>query len=289
MATSPQYKSIFNKYNNVYDDNDNINKKLSRSRLIKYKYRAEIWEESIMRMVYDFCKKDLKDFKESFKNGEVNGKPISISSYDLYVEHEDEHEEIVFTHIYHEQIDKNGVTLTKKKMFIEEEDFAIQSNYFIYIIIELHALPDIFASNQQKEIHDVLKPVFKLCGEEERDIHEPIPNKIIRYKSKTIETGNNTAHEIFTQTIPHLISFQCLYKNDRIDDTPASTTTYTVEVVGDELHRVLYHGEIDKNGVITRESKPYEVISLSINAPYKVYIVIGIYCHPEENLEERVN
>ena len=289
MTTSTQYKSIFNKYNEVYDNNDNINEKLSRSRQIKYKYKAEIWEESTMRMVYDFCKKDLKDFKESFKNGEVNGKPISISSYDLYVEHEDEDEEIVFTHIYQEKIDKNGVVLTKKKMFIEE-DFIIQSNYFIYIIIELHALPNIFAVNQQKEIQNVLKPVFKLCDEERRDIYEPIPNKIIKYKSKTIETGNNTPHEIFTQTLPHLINFQCLYKNDRIDDTPATTTTYTVEVVGDELHRVLYHVEIaSKDGVTMRESKPYEVISLSINAPYKVYIKIGIYCHPEENLEERVN
>ena len=291
MTTSTQYKSIFNKYNEVYDNNDNINEKPSRSRLIKYKYKAEIWEESTMRMVYDFCKKDLKDFKESFKNGEVNGKPISISSYDLYVEHEDEDEEIVFTHIYHEQIDKNGVVLTKKKMFIEE-DFIIQSNYFIYIIIELHALPNIFVVNQQKEIQNVLKPVFKLCDEEGRDIYEPIPNKIIRYKSKTIKTGNNTAHEIFTQTLFHLINFQCLYKNDRIDDIPATTTTYTLEVVGDDLHRVLYHVEIDKDGVTTRESKPYEIISESINAPYKVYIKIGIYCHPgeqEENLEETVN
>ena len=293
MASSTQYKSIFNKYNEVYDNNDNINEKLSRSRLIKYKYKAEIWEESTMRMVYDFCKKDLKDFKESFKNGEVNGKPISISSYDLYVKHEDEDEdeEIVFTHIYHEQIDKNGVVLTKKKMFIEE-DFIIQSNYFIYIIIELHALPNIFTVNQQKEIQNVLKPVFKLCDDERRDIYEPIPNKIIKYKSKTIETGNNTPHEIFTQTLPHLINFQCLYKNDRIDDTPATTTTYTLEVVGDDLHRVLYHVEIDKDGVTTRESKLYEIISLSINAPYKVYIKIGIYCHPveqEQNLEEIVN
>ena len=293
MTTSTQYKNIFNKYNEVYDNNDNINEKLSRSRLIKYKYKAEIWEESTMRMVYDFCKKDLKDFKESFKNGEVNGKPISISSYDLYVEHEDEDEdeEIVFTHIYHEQIDKNGVVLTKKKMFIEE-DFIIQSSYFIYIIIELHALPNIFVVNQQKQIQDVLKPIFKLCDEEGIDIYEPIPNKIIRYKSKTIETVNNTPHEIFTQTLPHLINFQCLYKNDRIDDIPATTTTYTLEVVGDDLHRVLYHVEIDKDGVTTLESKPYETISESINTPYKVYIKIGIYCHPgeqEENLEETVN
>ena len=64
MTTSTQYESIFSKYNEVYDNNNNINEKLSRSRLIKYKYRVEIWEESTMRMVYDFCKKDLKDFKE---------------------------------------------------------------------------------------------------------------------------------------------------------------------------------------------------------------------------------
>ena len=84
-----------------------------------------------------------------------------------------------------------------------------------------------------------------------------------------------------------------MYKNDRIDDTPATTTTYTLEVAGDELNETLYHVEIDKNGVTTRESKFYEEISLSINVPYKVYIVIGIYCDPEDQevnrLDERVN
>ena len=201
--------------------------------------------------------------------------------YVVYENEEDEDETFVTKHIYYLQVDKYGTKLKEEKMFLEE-DYNIPTSYEIYILIELYSVPSSLEPTPQKEIHDVLKPVFELYGEEERDIYEPIPNKIIRYKSKTIETGNNTPYEIFIQTLPHLISFQCLYKNDRIDDTPASTTTYTVEVVGDELHRVLYHVEINKNGVTTRESKPYEVISLSINAPYKVYIVIGIYCHPEE-------
>ena len=285
--------STFTRFNIDYNEESCIDE-LFKSKIIKYNYRSLIHDDSYMSDVYNFCKKDIKCFKNFYKNEKLNGIPISISSYDLYVVYEneeDEDETFITKHIYYLQVDKYGTKLKEEKMFLEE-DYNIPTAYEIYILIELYSIPSILEPTPQKEIHDVLKPVFKLCGGEERDIYEPIPNKIIRYKSKTIETGNNTPYEVFTQTLPHLISFQCLYKNDRIDDTPASTTTYTVEVVGDELHRVLYHGEIDKNGVITRESKPYEVISLSINAPYKVYIVIGIYCHPEEqeeNLEERVN
>ena len=264
---------------------------LFKSKIIKYKYKNMLYDEYYMSDVYNFCKNDIKYFKNFYKNEKLNGVPISISSYDLYVVYEneeDEDETMVTKHIYYLQVDKYGTKLKEGKMFLEE-DCEIPTAFEIYILIELYTLP---LSFPQKQIQDVLKPVFKLCDEERRDIYEPIPNKIIRYKSKTIETGNNTAHEIFTQTLFHLINFQCLYKNDRIDDIPATTTTYTLEVVGDDLHRVLYHVEIDKDGVTMRESKPYEIISESINAPYKVYIKIGIYCHPgeqEENLEETVN
>ena len=264
---------------------------LFKSKIIKYKYKNMLYDEYYMSDVYNFCKNDIKYFKNFYKNEKLNGVLISISSYDLYVVYEneeDEDETMVTKQLYYLQVDKYGTKLKEEKMFLEE-DCEIPTAFEIYILIELYTLP---LSFPQKQIQDVLKPVFKLCDEEERDIYEPIPNKIIKYKSKTIETGNNTAHEIFTQTLYHLINFQCLYKNDRIDDIPATTTTYTLEVVGDDLHRVLYHVEIDKDGVTTRESKPYEIISESINAPYKLYINIGIYCHPgeqEENLEETVN
>ena len=248
-----------------------------------------------MSDVYNFCKKDIKCFKNFYKNEKLNGIPISISSYDLYVVYEneeDEDETIVTKHIYYLQVDKYGTKLKEEKVFLEE-DYNIPTAYEIYILIELYSVPPSLEPTPQKEIHDILKPVFELCGEEERDIYEAIPNKIIRYKSKTIETGNNTPYEIFTQTLPHLINFQCLYKNDSIDDVPATKTTYTVEIVADDFHRVLHHVEIDKNGVTTRESTPYEVISEPINAPYKIYIVIGIYCSPEEQaaspLDERVS
>ena len=291
--------STFTRFNIDYNEESCIDEQF-RSKKIKYNYRNLIYDDSYMSDVYNFCKKDIKCFKNFYKNEKLNGIPISISSYDLYVVYEneeDEDETIVTKHIYYLQVDKYGTKLKEEKMFLEE-DYNIPTAYEIYILIELYSVPPSLEPTPQKEIHDVLKPVFELCGEEERDIYEPIPNKIIRYKSKTIETGNNTPYEIFTQTLPHLISFQCLYKNDRIGDTPASTTTYTVEVVGDELHRVLYHGEIDKNGVTTRESKPYEVISELINASYEIHIVIGIYCHPEEQavnqldeeaINERVN
>ena len=283
--------SIFTRFNINNNEESCIDEKF-RSQKIKYNYKNLIYDDSCMSDVYNFCKKDINFFKNFYKNEKLNGIPISISSYDLYVVYEneeDEDETFITKHIYYLQVDKYGIKLKEEKMFLEE-DYNIPTAFEIFILIELYSTP-------QRELRDVLEPVFKLCDEEEIDIYESIPNKIIRYKSKTI-TGNNTPYEIFTRTLPHVITFQCLYKNDRIDDTPASTTTYTVEVVGDELHRVLYHVEIDKNGVTMRESKPYEVISLSINTPYKVYIVIGIYCHPkeqevnqldEEAVNERVN
>ena len=253
---------------------------LFKSKIIKYKYKNMLYDEYYMSDVYNFCKNDIKYFKNFYKNEKLNGVPISISSYDLYVvyEEEEEGETYVTKHIFYLQVDKNSATIKKEKFFVEE-DCEIPTAFEIYILIELYTLP---LSFPQKQIQDVLKPVFELCDEERRYIYEPIPNRIIKYKSKTIETGNNTPHEIFTQTLPHLINFQCLYKNDRIDDRPATTTTYTLEVVGDDLHRVLYHVEIDKDGVTMRESTPYEVIPSPINAPYKLYILIGIYCHPEE-------
>ena len=260
---------------------------LFKTEKIKYRYKHMIYNEQYISDVYNFSKNNINYFKNFYKNEKLNGVPISISSYNLYVVYDGD-DEYVKKHVFCLQVDKNGDTIKKEKFFVEE-DFKIPDAFEIYILIELYTLP---LSFPQKQIQDVLKPVFELCDEERRDIYEPIPNKIIRYKSKTIETGNNTTHEIFTQTLSHLINFQCLYKNDRIDDIPATTTTYTLEVVGDDLHRVLYHVEIDKDGVTTRESKPYEIISESINAPYKVYIKIGIYCHPgeqEENLEEMVN
>ena len=279
--------STFNRFDIDYTKESCIDE-LFKSKIIKYKYKNMLYDEYYMSDVYNFCKNDIKYFKIFYKNEKLNSVPISISSYNLYVVYEGEGETYVTKHIFYLQVDKNGATIKKEKFFVEE-DCEIPDAFEIYILIELYTLP---LSFPQKQIKDVLKPVFKLCDEERRDIYEPIPNKIIRYKSKTIETGNNTAHEIFTQTLFHLINFQCLYKNDRIDDIPATTTTYTLEVVGDDLHRVLYHVEIDKDGVTTRESKLYEIISESINAPYKVYIKIGIYCHPgeqEENLEETVN
>ena len=252
---------------------------LFKSKIIKYKYKNMLYDEYYMSDVYNFCKNDIKYFKNFYKNEKLNGVPISISSYDLYVVYEEEEGETCVTkHIFYLQVDKNGATIKKEKFFVEE-DCEIPDAFEIYILIELYTLP---LSFPQKQIQDVLKPVFELCDEERRDIYEPIPNKIIKYKSKTIETGNNTPHEIFTQTLSHLINFQYLYKNDRIDDIPATTTTYTLEVVGGNLHRVLYHVEIDKDGVTMRESMPYEVIPSPINAPYKLYILIGIYCHPEE-------
>ena len=216
-----------------------------RSQRIKYKYKTTRYPDSLLSEVYNFCKKDIKSIKNYYKNEKLNGIPISNSTYDLYVVYENEEDEEVTKHIYYLQAGKNGTKLKEKKMFLEE-DYNIQVAYDIYLLVELYLIPPSLVPRPQKELSDVLEPVFKLCEGEEIDIYEPIPNKIVRYKSKTIETGSHTPYNIFNYTLPHLISFQCLYKNDRIDDTPASTTTYTVEVVGDELHRVLYRGEIDK-------------------------------------------
>ena len=62
-------------------------------------------------------------------------------------------------------------------MFLEE-DYNIQVAYYIYLLVELYLVPPSLVPRPQKEISDVLKPVFKLCEGEERNIYEPIPNRI---------------------------------------------------------------------------------------------------------------
>ena len=249
-----------------------------RSQRIKYNYRTICYPNSLMSEVYNFCKKDIKSIKNYHKNEKLNGIPISISTYDLYVVYENEEDEKSVTkHIYYLQVGKNGTKLKEKKMFLEE-DYNIQEAYYIYLLVELYLVPPSLVPRPQKEISDVLKPVFKLCKGEERNIYEPIPNRIIRYKSKIIETGSCTPHEIFNYTLPHLINFQCLYKNDHIDGVPATQTSYTITVVGDDLLRSLYYVEIDKDGVTMREYKTYELLSERINTPYKIHILIGVYC-----------
>ena len=269
-----------------------------RSQRIKYNYRTICYPDSLMSEVYNFCKKDIKSIKNYHKNEKLNGIPISISTYDLYVvyeneEEEDEDEKFVTKHIYYLQVGKNGTKLKEKKIFLEE-DYNIQVDYDIYLLVELYLVPPSLVPRPQKELSDVLEPVFKLCEGEEIDIYEPIPNKIIRYKSKTIETGSHTPYDIFNYTLPHLINFHCLYKNDQIDEAPTTVTTYTIIIIGDDIYRTLYYKEIDRNGETMREVKYYEVFNDEIfNAPYKIHIKIGVYCCPEEQavnqLDERVN
>ena len=257
--------------------------KLFEREEIMYHFKNRVSEESRMSDVYNFCKKDLKFFKNYYKNEKVNGKTASISSYDLYVLYDSEEEKNVKKHIYYLEMNKNGSTMKEEKMF-KEGNLLIFEDFNIFIYIKLYFLPDMFEPNQQKDISDVLKPVFKLCDGEERDIYDINRNKIVRYKSKTIETGTYSPHEVFSNTLPHLINFQSLYKNDRIDDEPATKTTYTSNIVGDNIVRTLYYVETDKNGVNTYQSRPYEVINETINAPYKLHIKIGVYCCPDEQI-----
>ena len=265
--------STFTRFNIDYNEESCIDE-LFRSKKIKYNYRSLIYDDSYMSDVYNFCEKDIKFFKIFYKNEKLNGIPISISSYDLYVVYEneeDEDETFVTKHIYYLQVDKYGTKLREEKAFIEEDYILPTESFKIYILVELFTTPS-FAP--QKTLTDILTPTFNLYNVEQRSAHE----KRLYFKSKKIEYGTYTPHEIYSNTLPYLIDLQVLYKNDQIDQRHATKTTYRVRVVGtEELDLCIYYVEIDNTGSTIMESNIYDNLLQIISAPYKIKIDINVY------------
>ena len=262
MSTSPRFSMV-----NVIKNSINENFKCEN---VKYKYKDTFCDEFYMSDVYNFCKKDVIHYKNFYNE------TATFSNYNLYVTHDKE-----TTQIFHLSVDEHDNTLKKEKYFVEE-DCLILSPFEIFILIELYELPLSFPQNT---IQNVLRPTFELYNE--HTSQNPVQVKTLKFKSKTIETGNSTPQEIFNQALLHMINFQCLYKNDHIDDLPATKTEYTLEVVGDYVHRALYHVEINNDGETLHESKPYEVIQSPVVAPYKLELTIRIICYPPEFERER--
>ena len=187
--------STFTKFDIDYEDFSNF-----RSKRIKYKYKKIIYSGVNMQDVYEFFKEDIIFFTNFYKKEVLN--------IDLNILYEDEDETIITKNIYHLQVDSYGKKICEEKNFLENRNYIVE-NFDVYIIIERYPL-----NFPQKEINDILQPTFKLYGGEER-ILDYMPNKTIKYKTKTIETGNDEPQKIFSQTLPHLINFQCLYKTIR--------------------------------------------------------------------------
>ena len=234
---------------------------------ILFKYKNTFYDEFYHSNVYYFCKKDIKYLKNFYKEF------ATFSNYALFVSHNEEKQQI-----FHISVDSTGNTLKKEKYFTDE-DITIHSPFDIYISIDLYKLPLILPP--QNTIEKVLRPTFELYSEERRETNTT-QIKSITFKSKTIETGSSTPQEIFNETLPHIINFQCLYKNDHIDETQATRTTYTLQVAGDDDLFALYHVEINRDGETLHESKPFRVVPSPIASPYKVFVIIGIYLDPLE-------
>ena len=254
---------------NIVDKKESFIEKLFRCEKIKYKYYSTIYDDDdpTMLKVYNFCKSDLKSLRNHYRY--IN------STYDLYVVFEDENDEIVTKHIYYLEQDLHGNKLREKKKFLEEEDFPFPTeSYDIYILIELSSKPPPVL---QKNLSNILHPVFKIYD----SYQVSNERKVVCFKTKTIETGNYTSHQIYTHTLPFLIDLQLIYKNDQIVDTPATKTTYEIKVTGVNLDLCIYYVELDNTGSTIIESNIYDNIPQDIPAPFKIKIKIEIYCNPQ--------
>ena len=260
------------------NEDSNIDE-LFRSEKIKYRYESIIYDESTMLEIYNFCKKEIKHSQYRYKDHKVNGVPVTKSTYDLYAVYEEEDFSITTKHIYYLDIDQHGTKLREEKMFIEEDYVRPTESFEIYILVELFTTP---SYTPQKTLTDILTPTFNLYNVEQRSAYE----KRLYFKSKKIEYGTYTPHEIYSHTLPYLIDLQVLYKNDQIDQMYATKTTYRVRVVGnEELDLCIYYVEIDNTGSTIRESNIYDNITQNIPAPYKIKIDINIYVPtPQEEL-----
>ena len=258
--------STFERYSMENVTKNTINDDFSTESMI-FKHRNTFNDEFYLSEVYQFSKKDIKYLKIFYKD------LATFSNYTLFVSYEDEEKQ----KIYHISIDYSGSTLKKEKYFLQE-DITLPQNFYICISVDLYKLPlNIYPQNT---LEKVLRPTFEFDSEERNDSNA-IQIKTLTFKSKTIETGSSTPQEIFNNALPHIINFQCLYKNDQIDDVQATKTTYTLQVAGNDLF-ALYHIEINREGETLHESKPFRVIPSPIVSPYKVSIIVGIYLDPLE-------
>ena len=81
--------------------------------------------------------------------------------------------------------------------------------------------------------------------------------------------------------------FQKQYNRGDVDGNPATCNTYSLKVIGEYREEIddvesecVYYKEIE-NGKTTRENKYWEEEDKTINAPFNVFIIVGLYCCPE--------
>ena len=84
-----------------------------------------------------------------------------------------------------------------------------------------------------------------------------------------------------------LDNFQKQYNRGDVNGNPATCNTYSLKVIGEYREEIddlmsehIYYIEIE-DGKITRENKYFETENKTINAPFNVFIIIGLYNHPD--------
>ena len=243
-----------------------------KTEIINLKHNQYFEDEFDLHEVYNFCKKDIKNFINFYKS------LTTFSNYTLFVSYKQEKQ-----NVYHISIDYMGAVLKKEKYFFYD-NITLQSSFNINITIELYNFPllNIYPKNT---LELCLSPTFELCDEERRETGS-VQIKTIKFKTKTIETGIYSTEEIYNKTLQHIINLQCLYKHDRIDDLQATKTTYTLELNSDDNTFVLYHVEINTEGETLHESKPFRMFPIA-SSPFKLFIFINIYVDPAETSRQR--
>ena len=144
-----------------------------------------------------------------------------------------------------------------------------------------------------KTIKDILGPKFTLSTED-TDHNEPhIPNRVLWFKTKKINTGVTTLKEIYKYCKKDLQNFQEEYNHGNVNGTPALVVYYSLEIIGDydeekdDLIREKIYFLCKRNGNTEQEIKYFERENLTIQAPFNVYILISLYTFPSLNLESQ--
>ena len=169
----------------------------------------------------------------------------------------------------------------KKKSKQEWDDYLQRNKIFSYKI-RIYEV----SKFEFNTMFNILGPRF-ILNNTDIDLYDPIPNKRIWFKSKKINIGETTMKDIYKYCERDLDNFQKQYNKGDVDGNPATCNSYSLKVIGgykeeidDLMSEHIYYVEIEDDK-ITRENKYFEIENKTIKAPFNVFIIIGLYNHPD--------
>ena len=158
----------------------------------------------------------------------------------------------------------------KKDKFVENK--MISPPFEVFISIDKYDIPISF---QQNTLKNALRPTFKLSHSFNPTRFDGTIEQKLFFYSQTIYDG--TREEIYNLCIPHIHSFQCIYKNQDVEGEPVTKSIYELFVVtGNSIDDCLYLCEINTDGDILEENK----YNTNIPPVYKLLIKVSLVHDP---------